>query len=338
MSRFILGRVAQSAFVIVGVVLLTFVILRLVPGDPAISYAGPRATPEQLAAARERLGLDDSTLIQLWRYLSDLFRGDLGTSVHTRQPVIEDLARTVPASVELVLFAMLIAVPAGLALGRYAARHQGRATDVLMRITTILAVSFPAFWLGLLLQTLLASRLGWFPIAGEYTSSLNTTSPLQVWTGMTIVDALITGNWPVLMSALQHIVLPGIVVAIYPMGAIAQLTRAGLTDELKQDHIRTTRALGFSSREVIRRFAMRPILSPVLTLIALTFAYSIVNAFIVEAIFNWPGVGRYTTDAIQSLDTPAIAGVTLVVAIIYVNINLVVDIVQAYIDPRVRVQ
>lgn len=338
MVRFILNRIGQSAFVVAGVVLLTFVIVRLVPGDPAVSYAGSRATPEQLAAAREKLGLDGSMFTQLRNYLSDLFAGDLGTSIHTRQPVLDDLARFIPASIELVLFAMLIAVPLGLALGRFAARHQGRAGDLATRIMTVLAVSFPAFWLGLLLQTLFASRLGWFPIAGEYTNSLDTTSPLQVWTNITVLDAAITGNWPVFISTLQHLVLPGLVVAAYPIGAIAQLTRAGLTDELGQDHIRTVRALGFSQREVIGRFAMRPVLSPVLTLIALTFAYSIVNAFIVEAIFNWPGIGRYTTSAIQALDTPAIAGVTLVIAIIYVNINLVVDIAQAFIDPRVRVK
>jgi peptide/nickel transport system permease protein len=159
-----------------------------------------------------------------------------------------------------------------------------------------------------------------------------------VWTNITIVDAAITGNWPIFVSTFQHLVLPGIVVAAYPIGAIAQLTRAGLTDELDQDHIRTVRSLGFSPREVVGRFAMRPVLSPILTLIALIFAYSLVNAFIVEQIFNWPGVGRYTTDSIQSLDTPAIAGVTLVIAIIYVLLNLAVDVAQGFIDPRVRVR
>lgn len=337
MTRFVLYRVAQSLFVVVGVVLLTFVIVRLVPGDPAVAYAGSRATPGQLAEAREKLGLDGSVFTQLLHYLSDLLSGDLGVSIHTRQAVVADLTRFVPASIELVLFAMLIAVPVGLAIGRFAARHRGKAADIVMRIMTVLAVSFPAFWLGLILQTTFASTLGWFPIAGEYTSSLDATSPLNVWTNITIVDAVITGNGPVFLSTLQHLVLPGLVVAAYPIGAIAQLTRAGLTDELGQDHIRTVRAFGFSSREVIGRFAMRPILSPILTLIALVFAYSLVNAFIVESIFNWPGVGRYTTLAIQSLDTPAIAGVTLVLAIIYVLINLVVDVAQAFIDPRVRV-
>jgi peptide/nickel transport system permease protein len=338
MTRFVLYRVAQSLFVIVGVVLLTFVIVRLVPGDPAVAYSGSRATPEQLAAAREKLGLDSSVFIQFQNYVADLLRGDLGMSIHTRQPVAADLARFVPASIELVLFALLIAVPVGLAIGRFAARHHGKPADVLMRIMTVLAVSFPAFWLGLILQTTFASSLGWFPIAGEYTSSLDTTSPLSVWTNITIVDAAITGNWPIFVSTFQHLVLPGIVVAAYPIGAIAQLTRAGLTDELDQDHIRTVRSLGFSPREVVGRFAMRPVLSPILTLIALIFAYSLVNAFIVEQIFNWPGVGRYTTDSIQSLDTPAIAGVTLVIAIIYVLLNLAVDVAQGFIDPRVRVR
>ncbi len=181
MTRFVLYRVAQSLFVVVGVVLLTFVIVRLVPGDPAVAYAGSRATPGQLSAAREKLGLDGSVFTQLQHYLSDLLHGDLGMSIHTRQPVAADLSRYVPASIELVLFAMLIAVPVGLAIGRFAARHHGKAADIVMRIMTILAVSFPAFWLGLILQTTFASSLGWFPIAGEYTSSLDSTSPLHVW-------------------------------------------------------------------------------------------------------------------------------------------------------------
>jgi peptide/nickel transport system permease protein len=268
--------------------------------------------------------------------VSDLVQGDLGTSIHTRQPVASDLSQAVPASLELVGFAMLIAVPVGLAIGRYAAAHHGRTADVLMRIMTVLAVSFPSFWLALILQSTLASSLGWFPIAGEYTSSLDTTSPLHLWTNITIVDAAITGNGPVFVSTLQHLVLPALVVAAYPIGAIAQLTRASLVDELSQDHIRTVRALGFTNRQVVRTFATRPVLPPVLTLIALVFAYSIVNAFIVESIFNWPGVGRYAADAIRSLDTPAIAGVTLVIAIIYIVLNLAVDIAQGYVDPRVR--
>jgi peptide/nickel transport system permease protein len=336
MLRFALRRVAQSLLVIAGVILLTFVIVRLVPGDPAVAYAGSRATPEQLAAAREKLGLNESLPAQLWKYITDLFQGDLGMSIHTRQPVTTDLGQAVPASIELVGFAMLIAIPVGIAIGRYAAAHQGRAADVLMRIMTVLAVSFPSFWLALLLQSTFASALGWFPIAGEYDSGLDATSPLHLWTNITIVDAAITGNGPILFSTFWHLVLPGIVVAAYPIGAIAQLTRASLVDELTQDHIRTVRALGFTTRQATRVFATRPVLPPILTLIALVFAYSIVNAFVVESIFNWPGVGRYAADSIKSLDTPAIAGVTLVVAIIYVLLNLVVDIVQGYVDPRVR--
>lgn len=338
MARFIGYRVAQSLLVIAGVVLLTFVIVRLVPGDPAVAYAGSRATAEQLAAVRDKLGLDASLFTQMTRYLADLFRGDLGISIHTRQPVVSDLMQFIPASLELVIFAMLIAVPVGLTVGQFAARHRGKTADVLMRIASVLAVSFPSFWLGLLLQTTFASNLGWFPIAGEYTSSLNQSSPLSVWTNITIVDAAISGNWPIFLSTAHHLVLPGLVLAAYPAGAIAQLTRAGLTDELSQDYVRTARSLGFSSREVVSKFALRPVMSPVLTLIALIFAYSLVNAFIVESIFNWPGIGRYTTASIQSLDTPAIAGVTLIVATVYVLINLIVDIAQAFIDPRVRVQ
>jgi peptide/nickel transport system permease protein len=301
-----------------------------------VAFAGPKATPEQLAAARERFGLDDPLWAQLWNYVRDLVTGDWGTSLHTRQPVRDDLLLAFPASLELVGAALLFAIVVGIPVGVLAARFKTKFPDLGVRVTSMLAVSVPVFWLALALQTVFASNLGWFPVAGEYDSSLDTTSPLTLWTNITIVDALITGNWPIFTSTLRHLVLPALVVAAYPTGVIAQMTRAMLIEEAGQDHARLERALGFGETSILTRFALRPALNPVLSLIALVFAYSIVNGFLVEAVFNWPGLGRYAASAISSLDTPAIAGVTLLVAVVYVLANLVVDLLQGLIDPRVR--
>ena len=338
MSRYILRRCGQALLVVLGVVVLTFIVVRLLPGDPAIAYAGPRATAEELAQARIALGLDRPVPVQLWIYLTGILQGDLGTSIFTKQPVIADLTKAFPASLELVAAALVIAVPIGMLLGMLAARRKGGAGDVSVRFITMLAVSFPSFWLALILQSVLATRLGWFPVAGEYDSALDTSSPLSQWTYITAVDALITGNWPIFVSVLHHLVLPALVLAMYPIGVIAQLTRAGLVEELTAEHVRNALSLGFSRGRVIRSFALRPVASPVVTLIALVFAYSLVNAVIVESIFNWPGLGRYATSALRSLDTPAIAGVTLLVAIVYVLLNLLVDLLQTWIDPRVRLR
>ncbi|GII93898.1 ABC transporter permease [Sinosporangium siamense] len=336
MPRYLTRRLGQAVLVVAGVVGLTFAVMRLVPGDPAVAFAGPRATEAELAAARARFGLDDPLWTQLWNYARDLARGDWGVSLHTKQPVAQDLALAFPASLELVGAAMIVAVAAGVPLGVLAARFKAGLPDFSVRLTSMLAVSLPVFWLALVVQTVFAGNLGWFPVAGEYDNSLDVTSPLRVYTNITIVDALITGNWPIFTSTLWHLVLPALVVAAYPAGVIAQMTRAALIEESGQDHARLARALGFGRIAVLTRFALRPAAGPVLSLIALVFAYAIVNGFLVEAVFNWPGVGRYAADAIRSLDTPAIAGVTLLVALLYVAANLAVDLLQGLVDPRVR--
>lgn len=336
MTRYLTRRLGQALLVVGGVVALTFTVMRLVPGDPAVAYAGPKATPEQLAEARRRFGLDDPIPVQLWNYVRDLLGGDWGISLHTRQPVRDDLLLAFPASLELVGAALILGVAVGVPLGLLAARFNRGLPDFSVRLGSMLAVSVPVFWMALALQKVFAGDLGWFPVAGEYDYRLDTTSPLRLYTNITIVDALITGNWPIFTSTLHHLVLPAIVVAAYPAGVIAQMTRAALVEEAAQDHARLARALGFGETRVLTRFALRPALNPVLSLIALVFAYALVNGFLVESIFNWPGLGRYAVDSIRSLDTPAIAGVTLLVAIVYVLANLVVDLLQGVIDPRVR--
>ncbi len=332
MIRLLARRLAQALVVVAGVVVVTFAVARVIPGDPAVTYAGPRAQKAELEAVRQKLGLDRAWPAQLATYAGGIVTGDWGTSLHTRRPVLDDLATAVPASLELVAVALLGAAALGIPLGVLAARRKGRLVDITIRLLTTLSVSMPVFWLGLILQ----HQLSWFPVSGEYAADLDYTSPLTVYTHMTIVDAAIGGNGPVLTSALAHVVLPAMAIAAYPLGAIAQMTRASLLEVIGEDHVRMARALGFSERTIYARLAMRPALNPVIALIALVFAYSLANTFLVESIYDWPGLGSYAAAAIGSLDTPAILGVTLLIAIVYVLLNLVVDVVQTLIDPRLR--
>jgi len=336
MARFLLQRISQAILIVIGVVLLTFVVLRIVPGDPAVAYAGPRATPDQLERARQTLGLDQPLVTQLVDYLQGIVHGDWGTSIRTRQPVFDDLTRFVPATLELVVAALVIAILVGVPLGLAAARFKPSWLDGTVRIGSLLLVSTPVFLLALVLQEVFAGQLGWFPVAGEYDRTLDTTSPLTVYSNITIVDAFFTGNWPIFFSTLHHLVLPALVVAAYPTGVVMQMTRAAVLEELSGEYVRLARSLGFGRSSTMLRFATRPAMNPVISMLALVFAYSLVNTFLVEAIFNWPGLGSYAAESITALDAPAVAGVTLLVALAYVVANLLVDLGQTWIDPRVR--
>jgi peptide/nickel transport system permease protein len=336
-TRFLVRRLALAALVVVGVVVLTFVIARVVPGDPASTWAGPRARPEQVEAARRELGLDRPLPVQIVKYLGGVATGDWGLSLRTRRPVLEDIAQRAPASIELVTAAMLLALVVGIPLGLVAARWRGRSPDVLSRLVAVVGVSMPSFWLAIVLQLVFFQWLNLLPVAGSYDPDLDYTRPLRSVTNMPILDALLTGNWTVFRSALSHVILPAVVIAAYPAGVITRMVRASVLDTMGEDHVRMVRALGFPERSVFARFALRHAWSPVVALLALVFAYALVNTFLVEAIFNRPGLGSYAASAIGALDTPAIVGVTLFVALVYVLGNLVVDVVQAMIDPRIRV-
>jgi peptide/nickel transport system permease protein len=334
--RFAVHRIGLGAVVVVGVVVLTFLIARVIPGDPAVTYAGPRASAAQVERTRHKLGLDRPVLTQLGDYLKGIADGDWGVSYRTRRPVLSDIRTALPASIELVTAGLALAVLAGIPLGLLSARHRGRAPDLVVRLVSVVGVSMPVFWLALILQIVFAQKLGWLPAAGEYNPNLYYTSPLTSYVNMPVVDALVTGNVPVFESAVSHLVLPALVVAAYPAGLIARMVRASVLDTLGESHVRMVRALGFGDRAIFGRYALRPALNPVVQVIALVFAYSLANTFLVEAVFDWPGLGSYAANSLQALDTPAVMGVTLVVGIAYVVLNLAVDLVQAAIDPRIR--
>jgi peptide/nickel transport system permease protein len=335
-GRFIGKRVGLGVLVVIGVVALTFVIARVIPGDPAVTYAGPHASPAAIAQARRQLGLDKPVVVQLVNYLKGIAQGNWGTSYRTRQPVLSNLGTALPASIELVAAGMFIALLIGLPLGLLSARFRGRTPDLLVRVGAVIGVSMPVFWLALILQHVFAGQLHWLPAAGEYSAGLYYTHPLTSYTNMPVIDALVTGNWAVLGSAVGHLLLPALVVAAYPAGLIARMVRASILDTLGENHVRMVRALGFGERALFGRWALRPALNPVVQVVALVFAYTLANTFLVEAVFDWPGLGSYAANSLQALDTPAVMGVTLIVAIAYVVLNLIVDVVQAIIDPRIR--
>jgi peptide/nickel transport system permease protein len=336
--RFTAHRLALGVLVVVGVVVLTFLIARVIPGDPAVTYAGPRASKAQLERTRRQLGLEKPVIVQLGDYLQGIGQGEWGTSYRTKRPVLSDLKRALPASIELVTAGLILALMIGLPLGLVSARYHGQAPDVLVRFISVIGVSLPVFWLALILQLVFAQRLGWLPSAGEYDPNLYYTSPLTSYVQMPLVDALLTGNVPVLESAFSHLILPALVVAVYPAGLLARMVRASVLDTLGESHIRMVRSLGFGERAILGRWALRPAMNPVVQVTALVFAYSLANTFLVEAVFDWPGLGSYAANSLQALDTPAVVGVTLIVAIVYVVLNLIVDIAQAFIDPRVRLR
>ena len=336
MRSVLLRRLPQALLVALGVGLVAFVIARLLPGNPAATWAGPRATTEELARVRVQLGLDRALPEQALRYLTDLVRGDWGTSIHTRQPVIADVGVRLMASLELVGTAMLIAVGAGIPLGVAAARSKGRMPDWMSGWLSALLVSVPIFWLALLLQLVVAANLHWLPVAGRYDRSLASVASAATVTRFVLVDAILARDTRLLLSGLSHLVLPALVIAAYPAGLIARLTRASLIETLGEEHIRMARAIGYSERVIVWRFALRPSMGPVLSVLALVFGYALGNTFLVENLFNWPGLGSYVTDSISTLDAPAIAGTTVVIAVAYLLANLVVDLVRPVMDPRLR--
>jgi peptide/nickel transport system permease protein len=337
-AAYVARRCALAVLVVAGVVIMTFVIAHAIPGDPAATWAGPHASAAQVAAAHRFLGLDRPLPVQLVSYVGGILSGDWGVSIHTHRSVLSDLGTAAPATLELVVVALVIAVLAGVPAGLLSAMRPGRAADQAIRAGAILGVSMPVFWMALIFQLVFAQRLHLLPVAGEYSPTLLDTRPLAHHTGFGVLDALLTGNWPALGSTLTHLVLPALVVAAYPAGLIARIVRAQVLDSAGETHVQMARALGLPERAIFARYLMKLAWNPVAATLALVFGYSLVNTFLVESIFDWPGLGSYASASIAQLDTPAILGVTLLVAIVYVAANLIADLAQAALDPRIALR
>ncbi|MCJ7434459.1 MAG: ABC transporter permease [Anaerolineales bacterium] len=333
--EFFIRRLGTSLFVLIGVSVITFFLARVVPSNAAALYIGPKARAEDIERVTKQLGLDKPLPVQYAIYMQELLHGDLGNSISTKRPITEELADRIPATLEILIFGMFIAIFLGVPLGVLSARSQGKPLDIAVRMFSIVGVSMPAFFLGLILQIAFFRNLDILPLAGRVDSDLRFTNPLTEITNFILLDAVLTSNWVTLKDAFLHLILPALTLAAYPIGLIARMTRAAMLEVLEQDYIRTARAYGIRQYIVIYLYALKNAISPTLTVIGLTFAFALTGTFFVEIIFNWPGLGMFTVRSLLNLDYPAIMGMTLFGAASYVVINLIVDLVQAWIDPRV---
>ena len=337
MSRFLLRRIGGSALVLLGLTLLTFILARVVPSNPAATYIGPKARPADIARVAAELGLDQPLPVQYLTYMRQMLTGDWGISIGTKRPVLDEILSRLPATLELIAAAMLIAIPVGILLGILSARWTGRPPDIAVRLGTLVGVSLPAFFLAMILQVIFFRSLDILPLAGRVDSDLRFTSPIAPITGFLTLDALLGLNPVAFVDVLYHLVLPALALAAYPLALIARMTRGSMLETLGRDHIRTARAYGIGERRIFSRLALRNALLPVLTVIGLVLAYSLTGTFFVEIVFNWPGLGTFAVKSILNVDYPAIMGITLFGAAFYVIVNLAVDLLQGVLDPRIRV-
>ena len=335
MKKYILKRLLLGCIVLLGVIVIIFTITRVVPSDPAAKWAGTRATPAQIEAARVELGLDRPVVIQFVNYVGDLVQGDLGYSLRTRNPVVNDLKTFIPATIELVLIGTIFAMFIGIPLGLYSAKYKNKLLDHISRFFSIGCVSLPVFWVALGLQLIFYSGLGWLPLGGRLSVAVTLSYEIPHITGMLIFDSLITGNWVIFADAVKHIILPAIPIALYPIGLVSRMTRSALLEILNEDYITAERSYGLSERLILWVYALKNSLGPTATVVTLSVGYTLMNTFLVESIFNWPGIGKYVASSVLSMDFPAIMGVTIFSAICYMLLNLIADLVIS-LDPRVR--
>jgi len=336
--EFLIRRLITSLFVLIGVSVIAFFLARVVPSNAAALYIGPKARPEDIERVEKQLGLDKPLLVQYAIYMGDLMHGDLGTSIGSKRPVLQELTERLPATLELLVSAMILAILVGVPLGVLSARSQGNMLDVIVRTISIVGVSMPAFFLGLILQIVFFRNLDLLPLARRVSGDLRFISPVEQITNFILLDSLLTQNWVAFKDAFFHLILPAVTLAAYPTGLIARMTRAAMLEVLEQDYIRTARAYGIRDMVVTYLYALKNAISPTLTVIGLTVAFALTGTFFVEVIFNWPGLGLFTVRSLLNLDYPAIMGITLFGAAGYVLINLIVDLSQAWIDPRISLK
>ncbi len=333
MTRYVVRRFALLPPLLVGVSLLLFVLTHLVPADPAKLIAGEHAGPEQIAAVRHAFGLDRPLPEQYLVFLEKLCRGDLGVSMLTNSPVTADLEQYFPATIELAASAMLLTIVLGIPIGVVSAVRRGGTVDLAAQLLSLSGLSFPIFFFGILLQLVFVRWLGWFPLSGRL--GVTAAAPPHV-TGLYVVDSLLTGRFGELRSALLHLALPSLTLALSSLAPTVRMTRSTMLESLSQDYMRTAWAKGLASVRVLLHHALRNALIPVITVLGLYTGGLLGGVFLVELIFTWPGVGLYSVNAITALDYPAIMGTSLLLTVVFVLVNLGVDLLYAVVDPRIR--
>lgn len=329
-------RLLLTIPVIIGASLLVFSVMYLTPTSPVEIMLGPYATPEQVERLRSDLWLDRPFHLQYLRWASNVLRGDLGQSFYTQNPVSSDLRRAFPATLELALAALVIVVLFALVLGLVAAVNKDRFLDHISRIVSLVGVATPIFWLGLLAQLLFYEYWDLLPAGGRADARLMLEHPVRAITGLMTVDSLLTGNWPMVRSTLVHLILPAFVLASRSMALLSRLMRTGMLEALSEDYVRTAHAYGYRPRTVVMKYTLRNALLPFVTVLGLQFGQLLGGTFLIESVFDWPGMGLYGLQAIQAGDFPALLGVVMVVTLAYLLAGLVSDLLYSLIDPRIR--
>lgn len=316
-----------------GVTAIMFVIMNLLPADPVRAALGQDASPEQIQAYREELHLDDPLWRQYISYVGKFVRGDFGTSIVSRRPVMKDLLHYLPATIELAAASIVLSTLLAIPLGVFAAINRGRLPDRIAQITSLFSISMPVFWFGVLLQILFFAKLGWLPSSGRIDGGL---TPPEMVTGMYTIDSLIEGDLTKFVSSLKHLVLPAIALSNINLAVVSRITRSSMLDVLGENYVTAARAKGLAERTVVIRHAFKNALIPIITISGMRFGDLLAGAILTETIFSWPGIGRYSVYSIMNVDYPALMGFAVVAAGIYFAVNLAVDIAYTAIDPRMR--
>ncbi|MDR7426109.1 MAG: ABC transporter permease [Armatimonadota bacterium] len=333
LTTYIARRLALMVLVVFGVLVITFIVSHVIPADPVLAILGGNAPAEKVDALRRELGLDKPLHQQFVAYIWGAVRGDLGRSLRTGRPVWQDIQQYFPATVELTFSAIFLAIILGIPLGVVSAIRRNQVQDHTTRVFSIVGVSMPVFWTGLVLLLLFYYRLGWLPGPGRLDLAV---LPPPNRTRLLIVDSLLAGDWVALRNAVAHLIMPAFVLGYVATATIARVTRSSMLDILHQDYIRTARSKGLVERVVILRHALRNALIPTVTVIGLVFGGLLEGSVLTETVFAWPGLGRYITTGYISLDYPAVMGGTLYIAVVFSLVNLIVDLTYAFLDPRIR--
>ncbi|NPV67153.1 MAG: ABC transporter permease [Anaerolineae bacterium] len=332
MTRYIIRRIFETLPVLIGASIVVFLLVHLIPGGPEVVLLGERGSETNVAELRARLGLDRPLYEQYLIYVGNILRGDLGRSVAGNIPIADELRQRFPATVELSLVALTIAVVVGVPLGIISSVQRGSWIDTGTMLGSLVGVSMPIFWLGLLLLWIFGVALGWLPFIGRLSPNVE----IQTVTGLHMVDAVFTGNWSGLVDAFKHLILPSVTLSTIPIAIIARITRSAMLEVLHMDYIRTARAKGLRERTVILGHALRNAMLPVVTVIGLQLGSLLAGAVLTETIFSWPGIGRWLFNSIQGRDYAIVQSVTLVITFIFVVVNLIVDLSYAWLNPRIR--
>lgn len=332
MLKYIIKRILLLIPVLLGVSIIIFAIMRVFSPDPAGIVLGQHATEQAMEEWREANDLNEPVVKQYISYMSGVLQGDFGDSYYTKKPVATEIFSRFPATIELAICAIIIASIVGIFLGTISAVKKNSIVDHMSMILSLVGVSMPIFWLGILLIILFSGVLGWLPAQGRIETLLR---PDNV-TGLYLMDSLIEGNMESFISALKHLILPASALAMYSMAIIARMTRSTMLETLSQDYIRTARAKGIAEGRVIKKHALSNAMIPIVTVIGIQLGYLLGGAMLTETVFAWPGIGKYTVEAIMKSDFPIVQGVVLLIAFIFVMMNLIVDIIYAFLDPRIR--